>query len=102
MLGYFKCGTIRYSSTDDMDHYETRSIDDIANYIIPHFEKYPLLSAKQRDFEIFKDVCWLILKKKHLQASGLRKILTKTAAMPNIASQRKLYLGNIVASLLRE
>ena len=85
-----------------MDHYETRSIDDIANYIIPHFEKYPLLSAKQRDFEIFKDVCWLILKKKHLQASGLRKILTKTAAMPNIASQRKLYLGNIVASLLRE
>ena len=30
------------------------SIEQITNIIIPHFDKYPLLTQKKADFELFK------------------------------------------------
>ena len=102
MLQYFRCGTLRYSSTDDTEHYETRSITDISKYIVPHFEKYPLLSSKQRDFEIFKTVCEIIKDGKHLQILGLQQILILTASMPHISLLRRDYLESIVSKLNRE
>jgi hypothetical protein len=31
-------------------HYKTSSIKDLAEFIIPHFEKYPLVTQKRADF----------------------------------------------------
>ena len=31
-------------------HYQVRSINELTKIIIPHFEKYPLLTQKQNDF----------------------------------------------------
>ena len=66
MLLYFKCGSIRNCITDDVDHYEVRSIDSLITTIIPHFEKYPLLSSRQLEFEYFKAICYLVYEKQHL------------------------------------
>ncbi len=96
MLSYFQCGTIRYSSTDKTAHYETRSIKDINRIIIPHFEKYPLLSAKQRDFEQFKIICKIIARGNHLTRDGLREILDLTSNMLSVSVERKIYLQEIL------
>ena len=37
-------------------HYQVRSINELTKIIIPHFEKYPLLTQKQNDFVIFKNI----------------------------------------------
>lgn len=52
--------------------YVVNSIDNI-KVIIDHFNKYPLLTNKFNNFEIFKKVYNIILKKEHLTNSGLKK-----------------------------
>src|SRR3989344_3634659 len=46
---FFNCGTIRKNSSDKTFKYEVRSIKDLIGKVIPHFEKYPLLSSKKKD-----------------------------------------------------
>ena len=53
MQKMFKCGFIRRDFSDKTLKYEVRSLDDLILHIIPHFEKYPLVSAKLKDFEFF-------------------------------------------------
>ena len=57
------------------------SITDIINIIIPHFEKYPLLTQKKADFEIFKLIVKLINDKKHLAYEGILEIVSLRASM---------------------
>ncbi|HQQ22060.1 MAG TPA: LAGLIDADG family homing endonuclease, partial [Candidatus Paceibacterota bacterium] len=43
----FGCGFIRRDFSDKTLKYEIRSLEELINKVIPHFEKYPLLSSKQ-------------------------------------------------------
>lgn len=49
--------------------------EDLNKKVIPFFEKYPLRSAKQQDFLVFKKVLCLIREKKHLTKKGFREIV---------------------------
>jgi len=49
--------------------------------VINHFDKYPLLSQKRVDFELFKQVINLILRREHLTNSGLQEIVNIKASM---------------------
>jgi hypothetical protein len=60
MLEYFRCGTIRPDRSDQTVKFEVRSAASLLGAVIPHFEQYPLMSAKQRDFEKFAAVCRLV------------------------------------------
>lgn len=40
--------------------YTVSSIEDFNKIIIPHFERYPLLTQKRSDFELFKKIVYLI------------------------------------------
>lgn len=62
-------------------HYEVKSIKELTKVIIPHFDKYPLLSKKRADFELFKQVVALMDKKEHLTPEGLQKIVNIKASM---------------------
>ena len=75
MQKLFDCGFMRRDFSDKTLKYEIRSLDDLIEKIIPHFEKYPLLSDKQKDFEYFKQVCFLMKKNLHRKKKGLKKIL---------------------------
>ena len=46
--------------------YSVSSLQDLKNVIIPHFVKYPLITQKRADFELFKLIVELMSHKAHL------------------------------------
>lgn len=57
------------------------SIKDLTNVIVPHFCKYPLLTKKQADFELFRQLAEFMNHKEHLTTEGLHKILSIRATI---------------------
>ena len=51
--------------------------------VVSWFVKYPLISKKRADFELFKQILALMSCKEHLTIEGLRKIVAIKAAMNN-------------------
>lgn len=49
--------------------------------IIPFFEKYPLISKKRADFELFKRIVEIINNKEHLTPTGLQEIVNLKASL---------------------
>ena len=72
---FFKCGGVRYSKHDQNFKYEVRSVSDLVNKIIPHFEEYGLQTSKKDDFNAFKEICRLIYTNHHLSKEGLKRII---------------------------
>lgn len=62
--------------------------------IIPFFEKYPLVSQKRADFELFKQIVELINNKEHLTPAGLQKIVNLKAAL-NLGNSGELKVLSI-------
>ena len=62
-------------------HYQVRSINKLTKIIIPHFEKYPLITKKQSDFLLFKEIVKLMNKGEHLTKEGLIKIINLKASL---------------------
>ena len=83
-----QCGHIRRDFSDKTLKFEVRSLDDLIGKVIPHFEQYPLLSEKQKDFELFKKVCLLMQQELHTNKTGLKKILDLAFQM-NPSGKRK-------------
>ncbi len=76
---FFDCGSIIHNKRKDNHHedmykYCVRSLEDLQKKIIPFFNQYPLRSAKQNDFFIFKEIIIKIAQKYHLNQEGLREI----------------------------
>nr|YP_009445557.1 LAGLIDADG endonuclease [Bipolaris cookei]ATV95717.1 LAGLIDADG endonuclease [Bipolaris cookei] len=65
-----------------MIQYRVQALKDL-KVIFQHFDKYPLISQKQGDYLLFKNVLDLIENKEHLTMEGLRKILAVKASMNN-------------------
>ena len=49
--------------------------------MISHFDKYPLLTNKLADYELFKQVFELMERGEHLNLSGLKKIVSIKAVL---------------------
>jgi len=71
---YFKVGTI-YKNGESSLSYEVKSLEDLINIIIPHFEKYGLITQKRIDFEIFKQIIYIRANNKILSKENLDEIL---------------------------
>jgi hypothetical protein len=78
---FFGVGTIRVNSSNDSVYYSVTRLQDLINVIIPHFDKYPLITQKRADFLLFKMAVELINQKEHLTTEGLHKILSIRASM---------------------
>lgn len=61
--------------------FRVSKIGSLNNIIIPHFEKYPLISNKYKDFIIFKQIVSLMTENKHTTLEGLREILEYRASL---------------------
>ena len=57
------------------------SVPEIINTIIPHFDKYPLLSKTKEEFELFKLAAFNMHNKRHYTPEGFQEILSIKAAM---------------------
>lgn len=60
--------------------YRVTSIKEL-KVIISHFEKYPLMTNKWADFELFKQAVKLIERGEHLTTEGLNKLVSIKASM---------------------
>ena len=95
MKKHFGCGFMRDGITDNTIKYEIRRLDDLLEKVIPHFEKYPLLSAKQQDVMSLKAICLLMKNNKHLTPKGLERILEIAFTM-NGSGKRKYSINDIL------
>lgn len=98
MQKYFNCGFIRRDFSDKTLKYEVRSLKELVEKIIPHFEECTLLSSKQKDFALFAKICRLMQKEKHKKPAGLKQIM-KLAFQMNASGKRKYSQSAIIASL---
>ena len=78
---YFGCGSLRPDRSDRTLKWEVRSLAPLLTAIVPHFRLYPLQSGKQRDFELFADVCERMARREHCEISGLREIVRLAVRM---------------------
>jgi LAGLIDADG endonuclease len=95
---FFGCGSIRPDRSDKTLKWETRRLDDLVDRIVPHFERYPLLSGKRLDFERFAFVCRLAAAGAHRTRGGLIEIVELARAM-NPSGKRRYDAEAILASL---
>lgn len=61
--------------------FRVSDISSLNNIIIPHFEKYPLITNKYKDFIIFKQIVLLMSENKHTTLEGLKEILEYRASL---------------------
>jgi 2-keto-4-pentenoate hydratase/2-oxohepta-3-ene-1,7-dioic acid hydratase in catechol pathway len=78
--------------------FEVRRIDDLIEKVIPHFERYPLRSAKQKDFLLFAEICRMIKNQRHLDPDGVREIIKLSYRM-NGSGKRKYSLKDMIAKI---
>jgi hypothetical protein len=97
---YFGCGYIRRDYHDKTVKFEVRDHEDLVRRVIPHFDKFPLLSAKHKDFLTFKKICGIVSKGSHLKKEGYIKILDLAYQM-NGSGKRRRKKGDIINSLNR-
>lgn len=70
-----RCGTLR-SRRDGVVYYEVTNIKDLYEIIIPFFNEFSFLSdRKRKNFSIFSQIIELMYFKKHINVSGLQKVL---------------------------
>lgn len=92
------CGSIRPDRSDSTLKYEVRNINELANVVLPHFERYPLMSSKQNDLERFGLVCAAIAAGEHKRQDGFEGIV-KAAMSMNSSGRRKYSADEILSSL---
>ena len=84
LKAFFCRGSIQ-STGKNRDSFEfiVKSLKDIQTVIIPHFDKYPLVSEKRGDYLLFKTVITSMSEKEHLSEDGLLKIVNLKASINN-------------------
>ena len=85
---YFHCGSVRKYKRDGMMRYEVRNLSNLCDIIIPHFDRYPLLTQKKEDFNRFKDICFMMRSKHHRNEQGLKTIIDLACDMNPSHTQR--------------
>jgi hypothetical protein len=76
--------------------YQISSIKDI-KILINHLDKYPLLTQKWSDYQLFKQAFELIERKEHLTQQGLEKLVSIKASMNNgLADELKAAFPEII------
>jgi len=94
----WECGSIRPDRSDKTLKFEVRNVRDLVTKVIPHFERFQLMSSKQNDFDRFAKVCRIISVDRHRELDGFRRIVRLSMEM-NPSGKRK-YFGNEILSSL--
>jgi hypothetical protein len=79
---FFGIGTVSVRGTRNMAVYSVQSARAITNVIIPHFDKYPLLTQKRVDYLLFKEAVNLLFNcKARTSIEGIKNIISLKASM---------------------
>lgn len=67
------------------------TLKGLSEYVLPHFEKYPLLSRKNDDFLTFKSIVIKMNKKVHREKESFFSLVEEAVSMNNSGKYRKKY-----------
>ena len=96
---YFGIGHIRKDVNNNVK-FRVESAKDIFNKIIPHFDKYPLITQKLADYLLFRDVVNMMINKEHLTKKGLNKIVSIKAVINyGLPAELQVYFPDIAPTL---
>lgn len=76
---YFGVGEV-IDRKDGAFYYKVSRVQDIM-LVLAHFEKYPLLTQKGGDLELFKQIVEKVNRKEHLTEEGMQEIVNRKASM---------------------
>ena len=76
---YFGVGKIYFGKGNVS--YRVESSKHLRDTILPHFDKYPLITQKLADYLLFKEVVRMIINKEQLTQEGLVKIVAMKSSM---------------------
>ena len=82
-------GYITLDSKNGVASFNVRSKEDIVNYIIPHFNSFPLLTQKRVDFYLWCKIVDIMKNGGHRTIEGLTEILNIKAGL-NLGLSSKL------------
>ncbi len=95
LRSFFNCGSIY--SKNSFARLTIRDLKAINDIIIPHFEKFPLITQKHADFLIWKMIIGIINNKEHRTKEGLLKIIhLKTSLNKGLTEELKKFFPDIV------
>lgn len=79
---YFKNrGYFTHSTKTNTVNFCITKFNDLFNIVIPHFDKFPLITQKQVDYLLFREIIMMMLNKEHLTSKGLEKIVAIKASL---------------------
>lgn len=70
-----------YTYSNGMCAFKVSSLKQILDKIIPHFERYQLITKKQADYFLFKKIALMIEQGEHLKVYGLQAIINFRASL---------------------
>lgn len=77
--------------------FRVTSPKQILNIIIPHFDKYNLITQKQADYLLFKQIVMLIEQGNHLNNEGIQEIVNIRASLNlGLSEVQKLNFPNTI------
>jgi len=82
-------GTINVDKAKDMAVFRVASLKDLA-VLIAHLTRYPLITQKRADFELFKLVVAIKLSGRHITLEGLQEIVNIRASLNKGLTERLL------------
>ena len=99
----FQCGYIKANDApgkrDKSLVYVVRDRKDLVEKIVPFFGRYPLQTAKRKDFESFRTVVEMMMAGGHLTIEGFEKIVRIAFAMNMDGRYRKRKASEIFSVL---
>ena len=93
---YFGVGSVYNSGSRSSVAYKVTSAKDL-DFVINHFDKYPLITFKLADYLLFKQVVGMIQLKEHLTKDGVEKIVgIKASINKGISEELKAAFPNVI------
>jgi hypothetical protein len=88
-------GSLSYSK--DLVCLKVQSLKQILAVIIPHFDKYPLITQKLADYLLFRQIVLMLEKKEHLNNKGVQAIANIKARVTSLGSEVRAKEGGKVS-----
>jgi hypothetical protein len=102
LQAFFGCGRIRPKGPNSS--VVTLSVDgvpSIVENVLPHFDRYPLQSAKHQHYLVFREIVLRMCRKEHLRPDGFLELARLAFTMNATGKQRQYTLAMIESGILR-
>ena len=71
----------RDNHREALARYSVKSRRDLLEAVIPFFDEHPLITAKQQDYEVFREALSPIALRRHLEPDGMAQVAALTERM---------------------